>query len=305
MSLTILSHPDCERHEMGSGHPESPARVAGILKAIAANAGLMGAKRVHSRKATRAELLRAHSAAYVDSVRAASPAQGYAYLDPDTSMNPYTLSAALHAAGAAVQGVDAVMTGDSRRAFAVVRPPGHHAVGGRAMGFCVFNNVAVAARHAVAQYGVERLAVLDFDVHHGNGTEAILADDPHVLFCSTFQHPYYPYSGAGKTAQNIVNTPLPAQSGSHEFRTAIESDWLPAIDRFAPELIMVSAGFDAHADDPLAYLELTDADYAWVSELIVDCADRHCQGRVVSSLEGGYDVAALSRCATLHALALN
>lgn len=300
MSTLLFSHPDCALHEMGGGHPESPARVRGALQALDEHDILKKLERRQPRAATREELIRAHAADYVESVFDAAPARGYAYLDPDTSMNPHSLSAALHAAGAAVEAVDAVVAGDAKNAFCAVRPPGHHATHHRAMGFCVFNTVAVAAHHALAAHGLQRVAVLDFDVHHGNGTEDIFRPDERLLLCSTFQHPYYPYSGADTVASNIVNSPLPANTGSAGFRAAILNDWLPALDRFKPQLIIVSAGFDAHKDDPLAYLNLEDDDYAWVTERIGEMANSYASGRIVSSLEGGYDVKALGRCVVQH-----
>jgi acetoin utilization deacetylase AcuC-like enzyme len=189
-------------------------------------------------------------------------------------------------------------------AFCAIRPPGHHAVPDRAMGFCIFNNIAVAAAHAMAEYGLERVAIVDFDVHHGNGTEDIFRDDPRVLICQTFQHPFYPYQGAETLSPHIVNVPLAAGTGSEGFRAAIDEAWLPALEHFAPEMLFISAGFDAHREDPLAYLELTEADYAWVTRKLLDVANRHCAGRVVSTLEGGYALGALGRSATEHVRAL-
>jgi acetoin utilization deacetylase AcuC-like enzyme len=300
VATQLYAHPDCVLHEMGDGHPESPARVRGALQALDEHEVLKRLERFEPAAATREQLARAHAAEYVDAVFEAAPARGYAYLDPDTSMNPHSLGAALHAAGAAVSAVDAVVTGRAQNAFCAVRPPGHHATHSRAMGFCIFNTVAVAAHHALAAHGLERVAVLDFDVHHGNGTEDIFRPDERLLLCSSFQHPYYPYSGADTVAPNIVNTPLPANTASDGFRRAILRDWIPALDRFKPELIIISAGFDAHKDDPLAYLNLEDEDYAWVTAQICDMADSYAGGRIVSSLEGGYDVKALGRSVVQH-----
>ena len=245
-----------------------------------------------------------HEPAHVDYVFSAAPERGYAYLDPDTSMNPSSLGAALRAAGAVVKATDLVMSGEARAAFCAVRPPGHHATRDRPMGFCMFNNVAIGAAHAIAHHGLERVAVLDFDVHHGNGTEDAFHEDPRVMLCSTFQHPYYPYSGADSGNDHIVNTPLPAMTDGRGFRAAVERDWLPALERFKPQLVFVSAGFDAHRDDPLAYLKLSDEDYRWVTERLLDVARTHAQGRVVSTLEGGYNVTALGRCVVEHVGAL-
>jgi len=300
MQTVLLTHPDCVRHEMGAGHPESPQRLKAILAAIEA-AGL--ADRLDKREApeaTREQIERVHEHEQVDFIFDSAPAAGYAFLDPDTSMNPSSLSAALRAAGALVKAADLVLAGEAKRAFCAVRPPGHHATRHRPMGFCIFNNVAIGAAHAIAAHGLERVAILDFDVHHGNGTEDAFHDDPRVMLCSTFQHPYYPYSGADSGNEHIINVPLPAMTDGSGFRAAVEEHWIPALDRFRPQLVMVSAGFDAHRDDPLAYLKLDDEDYRWVTERLVDVAERHADGRVVSTLEGGYNTEALGRCAVEH-----
>jgi acetoin utilization deacetylase AcuC-like enzyme len=300
LATALFTHPDCVLHEMGEGHPESPQRLRSVLAALESS-GL--AARLLAREAPVAErehLERVHHPGHVGFVFENAPARGYAYLDPDTSMNPKSLSAALHAAGAVVAATDLVMAGDAKNAFCAVRPPGHHATRARPMGFCLFNNVAVGAAHALEAHGLSRVAVLDFDVHHGNGTEDAFHEDPRVMLCSTFQHPYYPYSGADSANAHIVNTPLPAMTDGRGFRAAVERDWLPALDAFKPELVFVSAGFDAHRDDPLAYLKLGDEDYRWVTEQLVDVAERHAQGRVVSTLEGGYNVEALGRCVVEH-----
>ncbi|MGZ5106422.1 MAG: histone deacetylase family protein, partial [Usitatibacter sp.] len=237
-------------------------------------------------------------------VFAAAPESGYAYLDPDTSMNPSSLGAALRAAGAVVSATDLVMSGAARSAFCAVRPPGHHATPTRPMGFCIFNNVAIGAMHALEAHGLERVAILDFDVHHGNGTEDAFHEDPRVMMCSTFQHPYYPYCGADSGNDHIINVPLAAMTGSAGFRDAVERFWMPALEAFGPQMVFVSAGFDAHRDDPLAYLELEDEDYRWVTEKLVDVAERHARGRVVSTLEGGYNTEALARCVVEHVAVL-
>ncbi|HET9471590.1 MAG TPA: histone deacetylase family protein [Usitatibacter sp.] len=300
MQTVLLTHPDCVRHEMGAGHPESPQRLKAILAAIEA-AGLAGAlDKREAPEATREQIERVHGHEQVDFIFDSAPASGYAFLDPDTSMNPSSLSAALRAAGALVKAADLVLTGEAKRAFCAVRPPGHHATRHRPMGFCIFNNVAIGAAHALAAHGLERVAILDFDVHHGNGTEDAFHDDPRVMLCSTFQHPYYPYSGADSGNDHIINVPLPAMTDGSGFRAAVEERWIPALDAFRPQLVMVSAGFDAHRDDPLAYLKLDDEDYRWVTERLVDVAERHADGRVVSTLEGGYNTEALGRCAVEH-----
>jgi acetoin utilization deacetylase AcuC-like enzyme len=300
MATALLTHPDCTRHEMGAGHPESPQRLKAILAALEAS-GLIARLMVREApEASREQLERVHHPDHVDLIFSSAPERGYAYLDPDTSMNSSSLSAALRAAGAVVTATDMVMSGEARNAFCAVRPPGHHATRDRAMGFCLFNNVAIGAMHAIEVHGLERVAVLDFDVHHGNGTEDAFHDDPRVMLCSTFQHPYYPYSGADSGNRHIINVPLPAMTDGRGFRDAVERDWMPALDAFKPQLVFVSAGFDAHRDDPLAYLKLADEDYRWVTERLVDVAERHAEGRVVSTLEGGYNTDALGRCVVEH-----
>jgi acetoin utilization deacetylase AcuC-like enzyme len=300
MATVLLTHPDCVLHEMGAGHPESPQRLRSVLAAIEASGLARSLDLREAPAATREELERVHERDHVDLIFDSAPASGYAYLDPDTSMNARSLSAALHAAGALVAATDAVMRGEAKRAFCAVRPPGHHATRERPMGFCIFNNVAIGAAHALEAHGLERVAVLDFDVHHGNGTEDAFHDDPRVMLCSTFQHPYYPYSGADSGNEHIVNVPLPAMTDGAGFRAAVERFWLPALEGYRPQLVFVSAGFDAHRDDPLAYLKLDDEDYRWVTERLVEVAERHADGRVVSTLEGGYNTEALGRCVVEH-----
>jgi acetoin utilization deacetylase AcuC-like enzyme len=300
LATALITHPDCVLHEMGDGHPESPQRLRSVLKALEASGLASRLLAREAREARREELERVHSKEYVDAIFAAAPDQGYAFLDPDTSMNTASLSAALHAAGAVAMATDMVMSGEVSNAFCAVRPPGHHATPARPMGFCIFNNVAVGAMHAIEAHGLERVCVLDFDVHHGNGTEDAFHEDPRVMLCSTFQHPYYPYSGADSGNDHIINVPLPAMTGGEGFRAAVERFWLPALERHRPQLVFVSAGFDAHRDDPLAYLKLADEDYRWISEWLLDVAKRHAGGRVVSTLEGGYNVDALGRCVVEH-----
>jgi len=304
MATAIYTHPDCTLHEMGAGHPESPMRLKAILAALEAS-GLAGKLSMREApEARREHLERVHDAQHVDLIFESAPERGYAYLDPDTSMNAKSLSAALRAAGAVVSATDAVIAGDASNAFCAVRPPGHHATPTRPMGFCIFNNVAIGAMHAIEQHGLERVAVLDFDVHHGNGTEDAFHEDPRVMLCSTFQHPYYPYCGADSSNEHIINVPLPAMTDGRGFREAVERFWIPALDEFSPQMVFVSAGFDAHRDDPLAYLKLDDEDYRWVTEKLMDVADRHAEGRVVSTLEGGYNTEALGRCVVEHVRAL-
>jgi acetoin utilization deacetylase AcuC-like enzyme len=250
--------------------------------------------------ATREAILRVHDPDYYDALEAAVPSHGIVHLDPDTAMCPHTWTAALRAAGAAVLAADMVLSGEAQSAFCCVRPPGHHAERRRAMGFCFFNNVAVGAAHALEAHGIERLAVVDFDVHHGNGTENIFEGDERVLMVSTFQHPFYPYSGTESRSDRMVNVPLAAYSGSREFRETVDHIWMPALEQFAPQAIFVSAGFDAHRDDDMAMLNLTEQDYAWVTRRIVDQARRSADGRVVSLLEGGYELNALARSVAAH-----
>jgi acetoin utilization deacetylase AcuC-like enzyme len=304
-ATALFTHPDCSLHEMGAGHPESPQRLKAILAALEAS-GLAAKLAVREAPlAQREHLERVHDTEHVDLVFGAAPQRGYAYLDPDTSMNPKSLSAALHAAGAVVSATDLVMTGAAKNAFCAVRPPGHHATPDRAMGFCIFNNVAIGAMQAIEAHGLERVAILDFDVHHGNGTESAFHEDPRVMLCSSFQHPYYPYSGADSGNDHIINVPLPAMTDGAGFRDAVTRFWMPALERFKPQMVFVSAGFDAHRDDPLAYLKLDDEDYRWVTEQLVDLAERHAGGRVVSTLEGGYNTDALGRCVVEHVRVLS
>jgi acetoin utilization deacetylase AcuC-like enzyme len=285
---------------MGAEHPECPERLTAIGDQLIA-AGLdVHVTRHEAPAATREQLSRVHDAAYVEAIEQAAPASGLRYLDPDTALNPHSVEAALHAAGAVVSAVDLVCEGKHQTAFCAVRPPGHHAESRRAMGFCVFNNVAVGAAHALAVHGLSRVAIVDFDVHHGNGTEEMFSDDPRVLMVSTFQYPLYPYSGVDNPAPNMVNIPLSAGSGGAAFRDAVLGHWLPALDAHRPELLLVSAGFDAHRDDPLAGLEFTEHDFAWVTRELMAVARRHAAGRIVSSLEGGYALSALGRSAAAH-----
>ena len=300
MSTAFITHPDCLKHDMGSGHPEQAARLTAIEDQLIAS-GIEGAlQRYEAPLATDEQLARVHPLEYVRAIREAAPATGRIHLDPDTAMNPHTLDAALRAAGAGVLAVDLVMRKKNSSAFCAVRPPGHHALRARPMGFCVFNNVAVAARHAIHEHGLQRVAIIDFDVHHGNGTEDIFEGDPQVLMASTFQHPFYPYSGTDMPAANMVNVPLAAGAGSKQFHEAVTQHWLPALEEFAPELVVFSAGFDAHIEDEMAMLQLKDADYRWVTEQVKTIADKHAGGRIVSMLEGGYALSALGRSVVQH-----
>ena len=300
MTTAFITHPDCTKHEMGAHHPERPQRLAAIEDQLIASGLGQHLVRYDAQLATDEQLARVHPIEYVNAIRDAAPDEGLVHLDPDTAMNPFSLQAALRAAGAAVRGVELVMRGEADSAFCSVRPPGHHACRARPMGFCIFNNIAVAARHAIAAHGVERVAIVDFDVHHGNGTEDIFEDDPQVLMVSIFQHPFYPYCGTENPASNMVNIPLAAGSGGKELREAVTRHWLPALDDFRPELLLFSAGFDAHAEDGMAMLRFVEADYAWVTERMREVADRDAKGRMVSVLEGGYSLSALGRSAARH-----
>lgn len=300
MTIGYITHPDCELHEMGEHHPEQPARLRAIHDRLVGCGLDIILHHFDAPLAHRAMLERAHDPAYIDEIYAKAPDEGIAWVDGDTAMNRHSLHAALRAAGAVALGVDLVVEGNLRQAFCAVRPPGHHAERRRAMGFCLFNNISVGAYHALQQHGLERVAILDFDVHHGNGTEDIVSGDSRVLFCSTFQHPFYPHSGFGDVADNIVNAPLPAGTGSPGFREAVTDRWLPRLEAFEPELILVSAGFDAHQADDMAGMNLVDSDYAWVTRRLCEVADRHAGGRIVSALEGGYELHALARSVEAH-----
>src|SRR3954471_24888227 len=300
MPTALVTHAECLRHDMGAHHPERPERLSAIEDQLIASGLAPYLERHEAPLATDEQLERVHPREYVQAIREAAPSRGTVHLDPDTAMNPYTLPAAPRAAGAAVLATDLVLGGKAASAFCPVRPPGHHACRARSMGFCIFNNVAVAARHAMHAHGLERVAIIDFDVHHGNGTEEIFEGDPHVLMASTFQHPFYPYSGTEMPAENMVNVPLPAGAGSREFREAVTKAWIPALDEFKPQLVLFSAGFDAHAEDDMAMLRFSDSDYAWVTEQVKAVAERHAGGRMVSLLEGGYSLSALGRSAVQH-----
>ena len=300
MPTAYITHPSSLLHDMGPYHPECPDRLRAIGERLISSGLDSYLQHYEAPAATHEQLARVHGEGYLASLEAESPVSGLHYIDPDTAMCPDSLTAARHAAGALVLATDLVMRGESKTAFCAVRPPGHHAEHDRAMGFCLFNNVAVGAAHALAAHGVERVAIVDFDVHHGNGTEEIFADDPRVLMVSTFQHPLYPYSGMQPMGPNMVNIPLATGSGSDAFRAAVRDHWLPALGKHRPELIYVSAGFDAHREDPLAGLKLADADYAWVTREIVAAAHADAQGRIISTLEGGYALGALGRSVAEH-----
>ena len=304
-----FTHRDCWQHEMGVGHPECPARLDAIEDRLLISGLAHALDRREAPSAPLADLELAHDRLHVadlrglsdnlrDDIAAGGPT--HAQVDPDTSLNVYTWDAALRAAGAALAATDAVLAGELENAFCAVRPPGHHACRDHAMGFCFFNNVAVAAKYALERHGLQRVAIVDFDVHHGNGTEDIVAGDERILMVSFFQHPFYPEGGSRSTAGNLVNLPVPAYTRGPQVRELIEHAWIPRLETFAPEMIFISAGFDAHRDDDLGQLGLVEQDYAWITQRIKDVSRRHAKGRIVSCLEGGYNLGALGRSVEAH-----
>jgi acetoin utilization deacetylase AcuC-like enzyme len=303
VATALITHADCLEHDPGPYHPECPDRLRAVLRALDAPE-FGGLIREAAPRATKEQLIRVHPARIVDSILAIRPEAGdIVSIDADTAMSGGSAEAALRAAGAAVMGVDLVMRGTVSNAFAAVRPPGHHAEPSRPMGFCLFNNAGVAAQHARATYGLQRVAVVDFDVHHGNGTQALFAQNPELFYGSTHQSPFYPGTGDAwerGIANNIVNVPLRARDSSNEFRAAWAGTIIPALEAFAPELLIISAGFDAHRADPLAQIRLETEDFAWITEALLAAAQIHSGGRVVSVLEGGYDLEALAASAATH-----
>ena len=300
MHTAYITHPACLKHDMGEGHPECPARIQAIEDQLIASGLLQFLDRHEAPRVTIEELARVHGRDYIETIFSHAPGSGLVYLDADTAMNPHSLEAALCAAGAAVMAVDLVVSGKTENAFCNVRPPGHHAGHDSAAGFCIFNNVAVAVAHALEQHGLQRVAIADFDVHHGNGTENIFHDDARVMLCSTFRHPYYPYCGANSGNDHIINVPLPAGTSGEAFRAAVTEYWLPALERFQPQMLFISAGFDAHREDDMGGFGLREVDYVWVTGQIKELAARHASRRIVSVLEGGYALHALGRSATAH-----
>ena len=301
MTTLLYTHPACLVHDPGPYHPESPERLRAVLEALDAPEFARLERRAAPEAAIE-DLARVHPRAFVDRLLAAVPETGHRGIDADTILSPASGRAALRAAGAVTAAIDAVVAGEADNAFCAVRPPGHHAEPGRAMGFCLFNNIAVGALRAREAHGLARAAVIDFDVHHGNGTQERFADDPTLFYASTHQYPLYPGTGAASETGvgNIVNVPLRPMSGSQEFRLAMTRTILPALDRFRPEIVLISAGFDAHRSDPLAQLALDESDYVWVTEQLLDMADRHAKGRVVAALEGGYNLGALASSVAAH-----
>lgn len=304
-----FTHGDCRKHEMGPGHPECPARldaiedrllISGVGDALdrreAPPAPLGDIELAHDRMLVAA--IRGLSDQLADDIKAGGPA--HAQIDPDTLLNVHTWSAALRAAGAVIAATDAVMAGELANAFCAVRPPGHHAEHNKAMGFCFFNNIAIGAKYALARHGLKRVAIVDFDVHHGNGTEDIIKGDDRILMVSFFQHPFFPFTGADTQAPNMVNLPVPAYTKGMDVRELIEMMWMPRLEAFKPEMIFISAGFDAHREDDMGQMGLTEQDYAWMTMRIKDVAKRHARGRIVSALEGGYNLSALARSVEAH-----
>ena len=300
MSAAYITHPDCLKHEMGADHPECPARIGAINDQLLITGLLSYMQSYDAPLATNEQLQQAHAPLYVRDVTAHRPETGYVQVDPDTRMNPYTDQAAKRAAGAAVLATDLIMRGEAAVAFCNIRPPGHHAERNAAGGFCFFNNVAVGIRHALNVYGLERVALIDFDVHHGNGSENIFCEDSRVLMCSTFEEGVYPFLGSAPLGPNMINVGLPSRSGSAAFRASVTDVWLPALDKFQPQMIFISAGFDGHREDDMGNLGLVEDDYAWVTKQILKVADTYAQGRIVSCLEGGYVLSPLARSVAAH-----
>ena len=305
MTTLLVTHPDCIKHNPGSGHPEAPARLGAVLAALA-EPEFAGLVRRDAPLGEESAIALVHGPSFAASVMGRVPREGQAALDADTILSPGSGRAALRAVGAVTTAVNAVMAGEARNAFCAIRPPGHHAEPDRSMGFCLFNSIAIAARHAQAAHGINRVAIMDFDVHHGNGTQAVAEQDPSLFFASSHQYPLYPGTGAAEETGmgNIVNVPLRAGTEGASFRRAWEARILPVLDAFAPELVLVSAGFDAHCADPLAGLELENDDFGWVTARLAEAASRHAQGRLISVLEGGYDLNALAGSAAAHVTAL-
>ena len=305
----FFTHPECWLHEMGPGHPECPQRLDAIRERLLVSGVDLGLTPMQAPEAPLADIELAHDRMYVAALRGMSDrlvedflagGPAYAHLDADTTLNAHTWRAALCSAGAALAATDAVLAGELENAFCAVRPPGHHASANHSGGFCFFNNVAIAAKYALERHGLKRVAVVDFDVHHGNGTEDILSGDDRVLMVSFFQHPFYPYSGTDHPAANMVNVPVPAYTKGAQIRELIEAHWVPRLEAFQPEMIFISAGFDAHREDDMGQLGLTEQDYSWITACIRNIAARHAKGRIVSCLEGGYSLSALGRSVEAH-----
>lgn len=308
MTTAYITHPDCLGHEMGPVHPERPERLSAIERHLRSSGLMQDLRSLSAPLADRDDLMRVHVPEYIDLIFEHAPTEGYVQLDPDTLMNRYSLAAARRAAGAGVLAVDELMAGRATNAFCAVRPCGHHATRARPMGFCIFNNIAVAAAYALERTGIERVAIIDFDVHHGNGTEDVFSAPEwreRVLMASFFQHPFYPGSGTHDSAPNMINVPLPAGSDGVAARKVATEKWFPALEAFAPQLILISAGFDAHREDLLGGLALVEDDYAWMTAGLMELASRHAEGRIVSMLEGGYNLEALGSSVVAHVKTLS
>lgn len=305
METLFITHSSCHRHEMHAWHPESPARLDAINDRLVASGLADFLQHIPAREAQESDLLRVHTEAHVHYLRDNAPQEGYFNVDTEeTCMNPHTWQAALHAAGAGLEAVDRILAGHAKNAFCAVRPPGHHAEPSRASGFCFFNNLAIAVRYAQQRYGIKRIAIVDFDVHHGNGTEAVFANDDSIMMCSFFQYPLFPNSGVDHPAANMHNSPVPAYTKAEKIRELVEREWLPALDAFKPELVFISAGFDAHREDDMGQLDLVEKDYVWLTEKVKEIAASYSDGRIISMLEGGYALSALGRSAEAHIRAL-
>ena len=296
----FISHPDTLLHVMDGSHPESPARITAIKNAVLSSNLKQKLQFYDAPVASITQLKLVHTAEYVEHIHNIAPKAGLVRLDADTAMGPMSLSAALHASGAVILATDLVMLGKVNNAFCCVRPPGHHAGRANSAGFCIFNHVAVGVAHAIAQYNIKRVAIIDFDVHHGDGTEDIFKDNPNVMLCSTFQHPFYPHRGADTRSNNMINVPMKAHANGSDFKKVFETEFKPALEAFKPEIVFISAGFDAHINDPLADLALTTVDYVWMTEFIKTIVKKYAQNRIISSLEGGYDLPSLAESALAH-----
>ncbi len=305
MATLYITHPACHLHDMGPWHPECPGRLQAIDKHLVRSGLANVVHTVQASEASDADMLRIHTAGHLNYLKQLNPQSGIADIDGDTAMCPHTLQAIRVAAGAGIQAVDALMEGRHKTAFCAVRPPGHHATPDRAMGFCFINNIAVAAAYALDVHGLERVAIIDFDVHHGNGTEDALAGDPRVLMCGFYQHPFYPGTRHTPPASNMINIPVSAGTDGAELRRIASDDWMPALRQFAPQMVFISAGFDAHQEDDIGQLGMSEDDFAWITEQLVDLANHYAEGRVVSMLEGGYNLSALGRSAVAHIKALS
>jgi len=300
MLSAYITHPSSLLHEMGPDHPECPARVSAINDYLVAQGLLDFMLPYTAPAATQAQVERVHSRLHIAQLGISTPTSGYRRIDPDTLINPHTMDAAWHAAGAAVLATELVARGEAANAFCNVRPAGHHATRDASMGFCFFNNVAVGIAHALAELSMERVALIDFDAHHGNGSEDIFAGDQRVLMVSTFERGLYPYNGEEPSGPNLCNVPLDRYARSDALRAAVTDHWLPALDAFRPQMIFFSAGFDAHRDDDMSHLMWVDGDYAWLTRQVIAATERYAHGRVVSLLEGGYALSALARSAAAH-----